>query len=55
MIRFRVLIAFFLLGSTSFCQTAPTSATSPPSISALERAQYRLEANIGITFPSSKS
>jgi Surface antigen variable number repeat len=41
--RFHVLIARFLLGSTCFCQTASTPATTP-SGPVPELAQYRLEA-----------
>ena len=38
-----VFMALFLLGPTSFCQTANTSADTP-SIQAPQLAQYRLEA-----------
>jgi outer membrane protein assembly factor BamA len=41
--RSSVLMALFLLGSTSFCQAANTSATRPSSHGP-ELAQYRLEA-----------
>jgi outer membrane protein assembly factor BamA len=43
MIRFQILMALFLLGSTSYSQTANTSA-APPSSSTLEISQYRLAA-----------
>jgi outer membrane protein assembly factor BamA len=49
--RSSVFITLFLLGSTSFCQAANTSPTTP-SIYGAELAQYRLEA---INFVGSQS